>query len=243
MAGKRKRNIGMRVIITLLLAILLLFAGFGLLFDITDIVVEGAYDYTSDEIIQASGIIAGKNLWFLNTSKAEKRISDSFPYISFVSVTRELPGTVRIAVSEGVVKASVTCETKRYVVDEDCRVTEEAETDGKYIEIIGLNVTKAKIGSIVTVDEDDETRLRFTRTVLNRIGSDGYGDSVTWLDVTNIGNISFDYMGRFTVKVGSAENLEYKLSRLEGIIAQLDAGSKGTIDISENGKSFFQPAQ
>lgn len=243
MAGKRKRNIGIRVVITLLLTILLLFAGFGFLFDITDIVVEGAYDYTSDEIIQASGITTGKNLWFLNTSKAEKRILDSFPYISFASVTRELPGTVHIAVSEGVVKAVITCETKRYVIDEDCRVTEEAEAYGKYIEVIGLDVTKARIGSVVTVDENDETRLRFTQTVLNRIGSDVHGDNVTWLDVTNISNISFDYMGRFTVKVGSAENLEYKLSRLEGIIAQLDAGSKGTIDISENGKSFFKPAQ
>ena len=91
--------------------------------------------------------------------------------------------------------------------------------------------------------EKDETRLAFTQAVLNRLGDDGFSDKVTWLDVTNIGRITFDYLGRFTVNVGSGEQLEYKMSRIDGIVLQLEDTDEGLIDVSEEGKSYFEPSR
>ena len=233
---------GLKPLLIVVVVILLLFAGFGMLFDINEILVDGSYEHTAAEIIEASGIKKGSNLFFINTSAAENNITETFPYISFASVTRELPGTVRIAVSEGIARAAVEFEGVLYLMDENCRITGKVEADDTYIKVIGLVVTEAKVGSVVTVEEKDETRLAFTQAVLNRLGDDGFSDKVTWLDVTNIGRITFDYLGRFTVNVGSAEQLEYKMSRIDGIVLQLEDTDTGIIDVSAEGKAYFEPS-
>ena len=233
---------GLKPLLIVVVVILLLFAGFGMLFDINEILVDGSYEHTAAEIIEASGIKKGSNLFFINTSTAENNITETFPYISFASVTRELPGTVRIAVSEGIARAAVEFEGVLYLMDENCRITGKVEADDTYIKVIGLVVTEVKVGSVVTVEEKDETRLAFTQAVLNRLGDDGFSDKVTWLDVTNIGRITFDYLGRFTVNVGSAEQLEYKMSRIDGIVLQLEDTDTGIIDVSAEGKAYFEPS-
>lgn len=249
MANKRKRRVGLRLFLILIAVVLLLLVGFGFLFDINEIIVNGAYDHSPDDIIATSEITVGRNLFFFSKSAAEKKILAAYPYISFVTVERELPGTVRISVSEGVVKAAVQYVytedeveyTGEYVIDENCRMTEEAQPDGEYIEVNGLVAEKSRRGSVIAVSNEDETRLSFTQAILNRLGDDGYSPDVTWVDVSNISSITFDYMGRYTVNVGSGEDLEYKLSRLDGIVSQLDASEKGVIDLSEEGKAFFVP--
>ena len=233
---------GLKPLLIVVVVILLLFAGFGMLFDINEILVDGSYEHTAAEIIEASGIKKGSNLFFINTSAAENNITETFPYISFASVTRELPGTVRIAVSEGIARAAVEFEGVLYLMDENCRITGKVEADDTYIKVIGLVVTEVKVGSVVTVEEKDETRLAFTQAVLNRLGDDGFSDKVTWLDVTNIGRLTFDYLGRFTVNVGSAEQLEYKMSRIDGIVLQLEDTDTGIIDVSAEGKAYFEPS-
>lgn len=249
MSNKRRRGAGIKLLIIFAAVLLLLLAGFGFLFDIKEILVSGAYDHSPEEIIEISGIETGKNLYFFNSKKAEKNIYDAFPYINFVTITRELPGTVKIEVSEGVVKAVIEHVYEKddkeysdlYIIDENCRVSEKLKEDGDYIEVIGLTATDVKRGSVITVDKEDETRLTFTQAVLNRLGDDGISVDVTWVDMTNISRITFDYKGRFTVNLGSAEKLEYKLSRLDGIVSQLKSTDKGVIDISEEGRAFFDP--
>lgn len=240
--SNRRRGAGIRLFIVILVVVLVLLGGVGMLFDINEILVEGAYEYTAEEIIEVSGIEKGGNLFFFNSSAAENRIIEAFPYVSFVMISREIPGTVRISVSEGIACAAVEFEGVLYLLDENCRVISKAEDDDTYIKIVGLEVLDIKRGSVVEVSKDDETRLYFTQSILNRLGDDGYSAYVTWLDVSNIGNITFDYKGRFTVKIGSGEKLEYKLSRLEGIVSQLDSEAVGVIDISEEGKVFFDPS-
>ncbi len=238
-----RRGRGLKLFIIVVVVILLLFAGFGMLFEINEILVEGSYEHTAAEIIEASGIKTGSNLFFINTKAAESKITQTFPYISFASVTRELPGTVRIAVSEGIARAAIEFDGVLYMMDENCRITGEAKADDTYIKVIGLTVIEVKVGSVIEVDENNETRLSFTQAVLNRLGDDGFSDKVTWLDVTNIGHITFDYMERFTVNVGSGEQLEYKMSRIDGIVLQLKDTDRGLIDVSEVGKSYFEPSR
>ena len=237
-----RRGKGLKLFIVIIIVIALLLGGFGMLFDINEILVEGAYEYTADQIIAASGIVKGNNLFFINSTAAENAITEAFPYISFASVTRELPGTIRISVSEGIARAGIEFEGVMYLMDENCRITGKVEPEDTYIRVIGLEVTEVKVGSVVTVDEKDETRLAFTQAVLNRLGDDGFSSFVTWLDVTNIGRINFDYLGRFTVNVGSGEKLEYKMSRIDGIVEQLEETDTGLIDVSVEGKSYFEPA-
>ncbi len=64
---------------------------------------------------------------------------------------------------------------------------------------------------------------------------------VTWIDVSAVSNPSFDYLGRFTVKLGSNENTEYKFGMLLSAVEQLAAGDRGTIDLSIDSKAHFSP--
>jgi hypothetical protein len=66
-------------------------------------------------------------------------------------------------------------------------------------------------------------------------------DKVTGIDMSTISNPSFDYMGRFTVKLGSDENIEYKFGLLQSAVQQLKDGDYGTIDLSIDKQAHFSP--
>ena len=88
-------------------------AAMGLFFKITDITVEGAEKYTAGQIIAVSGIEKDNSVFFLNASSAEVAIKSALPYVDTVKVTRHLPGTVTIRITESVSAAYIASGGRR----------------------------------------------------------------------------------------------------------------------------------
>ena len=80
--------------------IALIILAMSVFFVVTDIDVEGNARYTDEEIVLASGLEKGENLFFINRYDAASRIFSKLPYINDVMVTRELPSRVVISVTE-----------------------------------------------------------------------------------------------------------------------------------------------
>ena len=77
-------------------------AALTLFFRVDRIEVTGTERYTEDEVIAASGIDIGDNLYLLNKYDAARSIADALPYIDIedIRIRRELPDTLLIDVEE-----------------------------------------------------------------------------------------------------------------------------------------------
>ncbi len=68
-------------------------------FAVAKIHVEGTRKKGDDQIARQMGVKLGDNIFALDTALAEKRVLED-PWIREVKITRELPGTLRVSVSE-----------------------------------------------------------------------------------------------------------------------------------------------
>ncbi|MEA4934850.1 MAG: FtsQ-type POTRA domain-containing protein [Lawsonibacter sp.] len=69
-------------------------------FQVETVVVSGNSRYTQEEVIQATGIQIGDNLFRMNKYQIAKQVLQALPYVEEVMIRRSLPSTILITVSE-----------------------------------------------------------------------------------------------------------------------------------------------
>ena len=218
--------------------------GMSVFFRVSNIVVNGAGHYTQEEIIEASGIKDGDNLMFVDRSGVARKIYSKLIYIGEVTVSRKLPNTVVIEVSESGGVAVIQSESGMWLIDRNCRLLEESDTQDaqSYIKVKGLSAVKPQKGEIISVADEDKPKAAFLSGILTAMSERSMIADVYSLDLSNITNAEFDYLDkRFTVKLGRNENLDYKFELLLGSIAKLDSEDTGTIDLTQDKKAQFSP--
>ena len=86
--------------LTFFLVIVALVFIMSVFFKVSRIEVKGNSIYTADEVIKASGIETGDNLFFINGIAAGSRVAVKLPYVDSVQINRGLPNLVTIVVTE-----------------------------------------------------------------------------------------------------------------------------------------------
>ena len=76
-------------------------------FQVETIAVVGSSRYTPEEVIAASGVAVGDNLFRMNKNQVSQRIRQQLPYIGDVTVQRGLPSTLTFTVKEWAAAAQV----------------------------------------------------------------------------------------------------------------------------------------
>lgn len=69
-------------------------------FQVETLAVTGNQRYTQEEIIAASGVELGDNLFWINKYQIEETIRQQLPYIGTIEIHRGLPSTLTFAVEE-----------------------------------------------------------------------------------------------------------------------------------------------
>lgn len=118
---RRKKKPYKSLLLMLLLACLVtsfLFLGGSDFFDITRITVEGAVSLSSEEIIEASGIRIGDNIFRFSAKDAESAIK-ALQNIKNASVVRVYPNKVKLIVLERSAFVSVSFGGTYYVYDDE----------------------------------------------------------------------------------------------------------------------------
>ncbi|MGN0261753.1 MAG: cell division protein FtsQ/DivIB [Eggerthellaceae bacterium] len=94
------------------------------LFPVKDVAVEGANSLTEEEVTQMAAVPEGSTLLRVNTAEIEGRLEDS-PFVKTAKVSRELPGTLKVDITEDEIAAIVeitsteTRRTERWAIDSD----------------------------------------------------------------------------------------------------------------------------
>lgn len=242
-AKKVKKRSAVYAPLTFLVVCAALVFSVGVFFRVAKIEVSGGTYYSVEEVIEASGIEEGDNLFFVNRFTSESRIYSRLPYVQSVSVSRALPNRIIIEVYEGGAVACVRDGADYWLIDKYCKLLQSgtaADAQG-LINITGVTPASPVIGETLLIDSGDSTAVEYISGVLCAMSAlDMLGD-VTFLDLSNISDPSFDYLGRFTVKPGRDETAQYKLELMLSAVEQLGPGDEGLLDLSIDKKVHFSP--
>ena len=193
-----------------------------LFFRVRSVEVTGSAYYTADEIRAACGVAQGDNLLTLSRARIAGNIMAELPYVSTVQVTRRLPDTLELTVTEyDVTYAAQGADGASYLITADGKITEKIdETAARgHIAVTGLQ--------------------------LQALEEAGLTKKAASVAVPSSYELSFWYGDQYEVKLGNSENLPYKLAYLEKVLESLADYQTGTIDLSfsEGSEARFTPKQ
>ena len=130
-----------------------------LFFRVRSVEVTGSAYYTADEIRAACGVAQGDNLLTLSRARIAGNIMAELPYVSTVQVTRRLPDTLELTVTEyDVTYAAQGADGASYLITADGKITEKIdETAARgHIAVTGLQLADPVVGQQLTVAGDDD---------------------------------------------------------------------------------------
>lgn len=218
--------------------------GMSVFFRVSDLEVTGAGRYSEQEIIEASGIEQGDNLMLINREAVARRIQSKLLYIGEVQVKRQLPTTLAIVVEESGGLALLETDSGLWLIDKSMRLLEPCPQGElqNYIRIFGLSAVKPEAGAQPGTPDEDKPKAALLQALLEAVSVAGLPADIASLDVQNPVNAEMDYMdGRFRVKLGGRDNLDYKLELLREVVEKLEPEDRGVIDLSQDKRAQFSP--
>ena len=131
-----RRKITIRVILILAVVIAGVALSLTVFFNISSIEVDGSSRYSDSEIIAASGVNNGDNLFLTKKDKAADRISQALPYTGNITIRKSLPGTLKITVEDSKIEAAVVSGGRFYLINSDLKVLDSAPSRKRMIALI-----------------------------------------------------------------------------------------------------------
>ncbi len=212
-------------------------------FKVENYEISGNSRYSESEILAAAGLGDSENLYNIDLSATAQRIKKALIYIDDVTVSRELPGTIVIEITEAEEFACCQYEGNRYaVISRSGRYlsTEQAEPNEELLQIYGLDLIDVSLGDEFTSSDDNKkTIIMNLLDVIDEICP----DKIDYIDITDRTDIIMSYdNGRIEIDFGSSLDYEYKMRYLITIIeANLDEDATGKLIYisSSSGVSFI----
>ena len=212
-------------------------------FRVSDIQVRGNSHYTDEEIIRAIDIEEGDNLFFFDRFAALSRVFAKLPYIDEVTVERSLPNRVIITVTESQALAYIVLGEENWTIDHGCKVLGKANDDELrgLIPIVGISPGTLMIGEPLQTADGDTQTVDYIAAVLDQLEARGLYRQVGRVDFSDPEHVEFTLNDKYTVRIGNANNLEYKFGMLISVLSQLLDGDVGIINVSDGNTAHFSP--
>lgn len=248
--GQRKfKNIMLSGSIILVVLVIGVTLSLTVLFKCENIEVQGVSRYSAEDIVKASDLKYGENIFLSNKSEARKKIEEKYPYIESAEIGFNIPSTLTIRVTEATPEYYIQDGTRFYIISKEGKILEEViKRELDIPTIVGCKLKDAKVG------EDVNAQNSKIITVLNEIANSMESNGVTGIneiDLTDMSNIELNYQDRITIVIGMPEDIDYKIRTAMTIIAtKLSESDTGTLKCSNlvegrtDGKenaSYWQP--
>lgn len=210
-------------------------------FRVQSIEVIGNSYYSPEEIVQAAGVSTGDNLLIVSRSGAAGSIMAELPYIHTVRVTRKLPNTLILTVTEFDLTYAVTdTEGEYYLITANGKATEKVEQrEAKsHISIEELTIETPVIGEIVQVHAGEgeevaaQEKFNALTKLLTQIENAGLSKQIVSVSVPSSFQLTVNYEDRFQVNLGNSERMYDKFAFLKTVVSQQKDYAKGTIDLT-----------
>ncbi|MDR1135696.1 MAG: FtsQ-type POTRA domain-containing protein [Clostridiales Family XIII bacterium] len=233
---RRKKHYLLKLTGLILLSTGLYFFLTSQVFGIQNIVIENNNYYTSEQLIEKTGVLIGDNLFKTDVGELKKTLM-SDPYIMNVKTRREPPSTLLIHVSEREEAAFIKYNGNCVIIDEEGLILRVTDTEPVLTELSSMTVIEAETGKTVKVEEN----AAFTDTL--NLMKDVKKSELYFkkIDISNI--IIRAYVYDHLICEGTPANFAESLERLKATLLDLDAQEiqRGTVRIGGDNYIAWQP--
>lgn len=245
--ARRKKAIRRRKLV-FSFALLLVVAAVGIIlsltvfFKIDTIEVKGSSRYKKEEVVNACGIQKEQNLFLANLQNAEAALQAKLPYIYNVKISRVLPGTLRIEVTDGRAAYAVAQGNKKYtLLDDRCKVLQlDVDTPPTAAAILKGVALSASVPGNTAVFKQDYAKGTLDK-ISKAIQAEGFKD-VTSIDLTSRSQLFATYQNRIRLQLGGDTDLDYKFRFAKKSIERLDEttpGAKGSLNLTVKKNAYW----
>ncbi len=229
---KIRSGVGSGIFITLA-AVLALMLGVSVFFKVNRVEVRGNSLYDSQTVLSASGIEVGDTLLTVNKGKAAAKIEVALPYVEHVRVSRVLPDTIVIEITESEAVFSVVSDTGEYwLMNYRGKLLESVseEVAQAHGSIAGFTVIAPVVGE--TAVPSSTEAFEAALLVLSEMSGTGLLGNFTRLDTTKTYDIVMWQGEQYEICLGSTEEMDYKFRFLKAVLEELSDNQPGTIDLT-----------
>ena len=209
-------------------------------FLLSDIVVMGNESYTSDYIVERSGLKLGTHMLFVDLDAAEESISQD-PYLQVDSVTYIFPARVRIVVTERKAVAGIVGLDSNVIIDKNGFVLSMAGgTDiSDLIQVTGVTVSGYQLGQRLGQGNDFSTATLVQ--IISVLEQYNLSSAIKSIDLTTPLAISMTADNGLKIHVGQATDLDAKMDVLSKLLPlYLNKGvSVGTLYLYAKGTAVY----
>ena len=242
----KKRRI--KKLIALILGIIIIIAvavtlSLTVFFRIDNVAVTGDEIYNNEDVIAASQINIGDNMFMTSKKKTASGIECTLPYVESAEIKRNLSGTITIKITAATAKLAIDNGDSFTLVSDKGKVLEDGlMTIGDGIIIIDSSpVISAVPGETVEFQDNDD--LGIIKNVLTLLESNELS-GITSIDVSNHSNIKMVYKERVTVLLGLSSSVNDKMDFVKAALTRLDSDNPdftGSIDFTIDKKAYLSP--
>lgn len=241
-------------------------------FRVETVTVTGNQRYTQEEIIAASGIQMGDNLYALNKVRIDRRIRTQLPYVGELSINRALPSTIQITVTEWEAVAQVAVPSPEqaaaaqeelagadpkaepaalaqepWLISVKGKLLEPAGENSTAIAVTGLTAVAPQAGSMLQVPQGEQTRLEALTALLDAIEKAELFEQISQIRLEST-RLTVRYADRFDVKMKLNADFGYNIRLMQAVREQMEGKygpeAAGTIDLTqENHEAAYSPAK
>ena len=237
-------------LLCVLAVIVALTMGATVFFQVETVVVSGNSRYTEEEVVRATGIQVGDNLYRMNKNQIADKVLRELPYTRDLRIRRSLPSTIIITMTEWEAVARVKAppagtqvsaaaaesapegdgsgqENPPEVASEDWLISvggkllEPAPADGSAIEVSGVTPLMPRAGTMLALPQEEQPKYDALLALLAALEERGMMGAVESIRLEST-QVVMGYLGRFQVKMPLNSDFDYKLRALEAAVAETE---------------------
>ena len=219
-------------------------AALTLFFRVDTVVITGQERYTEQEILDATGIQKGDNLYLLNKNTVVSGMVAALPYLEDIRINRKLPDTLLIEVKEcGTALAVVQDGTAWYVSPRGKIVEQRAAEQATNCGVIsGCTLLAPSVGTKLALATEYAEKQASLLELLAALDAAEMLEQVEAIRLDDPSFLAMDWGGRFTVKMLYGDDYAYRLKALSAALSsgKIQENMTGTFDMCrEDGRTYF----
>lgn len=215
---RRRKRFFRFILLTAVLSISSLYMLKSPFFNIDTYKVEGNYKLTNEDIINASSISKGENIFKISKSISEKNIS-KLPYIKNIEIKRKFPRTILFNMEERVGILQTRSISTMLLVDIEGFVLEQMDVvDENLPNITGFDLNNIVVGDNIFLESSKLEVIDF----IVQSNEAKFLKKSSEIDMTDLENINIQLINGISVAFGTLDNVKYKLSLLNEILYDIE---------------------
>lgn len=209
-------------------------------FKIARIDVTGDEIYNAEQIIEASEITVGENMFLMPAKKNAAAVEKALPYVEKAEIKRSLSCTVTVQVTKATAVAAIANGESYILLNRAGKVLEDGviALPDEILVLEAGAITSAVPGEKILFES--ETAAEDFTAVFSAL-QNGAVTGLTQLDVRNHLQIEAMYQNRIVLKLGEAASIADKTDFIRATLERCEKNSpgfKGSIDFSIDKKAF-----